>query len=174
MVKRLAINTDGVLTYCSAPEDKIGVGRCNHTHHQQPDESRPQFIKRASTEIERETRESSSETTQFVNKISKLWKDDQMTDIAYEISSAYSRGDHEFIRKAMIEVKDAVSPKESVTNPENNETESGAIANKIHVLWKEKEMVSVAYEVSSLYSRGDYSLLRDVMNDFKIAISGND
>lgn len=46
--KRLALNTDGQMTYCSAPPDKIGVGRCNHVAHQNPGESAQEFTERAS------------------------------------------------------------------------------------------------------------------------------
>lgn len=44
MPKRLAINTKGQLTYCSAPEHRIGVGRCNHVDHQKAEETSQEFI----------------------------------------------------------------------------------------------------------------------------------
>lgn len=34
MVKRLALNSEGLLTYCTASEENIGKGRCNHIAHQ--------------------------------------------------------------------------------------------------------------------------------------------
>lgn len=47
--KRLALNADGVLTYCTASEENIGKGRCNHIEHQRSDESTAQFMDRTST-----------------------------------------------------------------------------------------------------------------------------
>lgn len=46
MVKRLAMTTDGKLTYCSATEENLGKGRCNHVGHARNDESPEYFSKR--------------------------------------------------------------------------------------------------------------------------------
>ena len=40
----LALTEDGRITYCSAPEDKRGKGRCNHIAHQSPGQSTADFI----------------------------------------------------------------------------------------------------------------------------------
>lgn len=48
--KRLAMNENGELTYCTAPADKIGQGRCNHVDHQGPEESTTEFIERVNLE----------------------------------------------------------------------------------------------------------------------------
>lgn len=45
-MKRLALNKDNKLTYCVAPDDKIGKGKCNHIDHQKDGESNEEFIKR--------------------------------------------------------------------------------------------------------------------------------
>ena len=45
MTKRLALTTDGKITYCTASEDNIGKGRCNHVAHQKDGESNEDFIK---------------------------------------------------------------------------------------------------------------------------------
>lgn len=51
MAKRvLAMTKDGEITYCSAPEDKRGFGRCNHIMHQEDGESVNDFISRATTD----------------------------------------------------------------------------------------------------------------------------
>lgn len=50
MVKVLAMNIEGKLTYCSAPIELRGKGRCNHIAHQKEDESKEDFIKRISKE----------------------------------------------------------------------------------------------------------------------------
>lgn len=46
MQRRLALTEDGRMTWCTAPEDKIGQGRCNHVSHQRKNESNNDFIKR--------------------------------------------------------------------------------------------------------------------------------
>lgn len=47
MEKRLAINTNGELTYCKASDENIGKGRCNHLDHKMKNESVNSFLKRA-------------------------------------------------------------------------------------------------------------------------------
>lgn len=44
MPKRLAITKDGKLTYCTASEENIGKGRCNHIAHQKMGESNLEFM----------------------------------------------------------------------------------------------------------------------------------
>lgn len=46
MSKRLAMTTDGRMTYCSASDANIGKGRCNHIIHQNKNENSNDFIKR--------------------------------------------------------------------------------------------------------------------------------
>jgi hypothetical protein len=46
--KRLALTVDGHLTYCTASEERIGKGRCNHVTHQRDNESQQQFVERIS------------------------------------------------------------------------------------------------------------------------------
>lgn len=41
-----ALTTDGRMTYCSAPIEKRGVGRCNHILHQEINETKEDFLKR--------------------------------------------------------------------------------------------------------------------------------
>lgn len=45
--RRLAMNEKGELTYCSAPIDKIGQGRCNHIAHHEEGQSIEEFVKEA-------------------------------------------------------------------------------------------------------------------------------
>lgn len=42
--RRIALTTDGRLTICIAPPDKIGTGRCNHIAHQSDRQSVEEFI----------------------------------------------------------------------------------------------------------------------------------
>lgn len=49
-MKRLAVTTDGKLTYCTASEENIGKGRCNHVYHQNDGESQEDFMKRSNEE----------------------------------------------------------------------------------------------------------------------------
>lgn len=46
MVKVLALNTDGDITYCTCPPEGRGKGRCNHVTHQNDGESPEEFIER--------------------------------------------------------------------------------------------------------------------------------
>ena len=48
MVRRLAITTDGCMTYCSASEENVGKGRCNHLTHAKDGESQIDFLNRSS------------------------------------------------------------------------------------------------------------------------------
>lgn len=47
MKRRLALTVDGRITYCTAPPDKIGMGRCNHVEHQKDGESVEEFVRRS-------------------------------------------------------------------------------------------------------------------------------
>lgn len=40
----LALTKDGAITFCYAPEEKRGMGRCNHIKHQLPNQSTEEFI----------------------------------------------------------------------------------------------------------------------------------
>ncbi len=46
MNKRLALTKEGKLTYCTASEENIGKGRCNHIAHQKNNETAEEFTKR--------------------------------------------------------------------------------------------------------------------------------
>lgn len=50
-MKRLALNKNGEITYCTAPLDKVGVGRCNHIDHQKDGESVEDFVARVSNNV---------------------------------------------------------------------------------------------------------------------------
>ena len=50
MAKRLAMTTDGRLTYCSATEENLGKGSCNHVGHARNGESPEYFSKRMQAE----------------------------------------------------------------------------------------------------------------------------
>ena len=48
----LAMTTDGRMTYCSAPPEARGIGRCNHMDHQKDGETTEEFVERISNLIE--------------------------------------------------------------------------------------------------------------------------
>lgn len=50
--KVLALNVNGDITFCSAPEDQRGKRRCNHIAHQLDGEDGPDFLKRIAKEQE--------------------------------------------------------------------------------------------------------------------------
>lgn len=50
MPKRLALTTDGRMTYCFADDKNIGRGRCNHIGHMKDGESQEHFSKRMQSE----------------------------------------------------------------------------------------------------------------------------
>lgn len=50
MAKRLAMTADGKLTYCSASEENVGKGRCNHIGHERDGESPEHFSRRMQAE----------------------------------------------------------------------------------------------------------------------------
>lgn len=45
--KRLALTKDGRMTWCTADEENIGKGRCNHVAHQKVGETQEEFMERA-------------------------------------------------------------------------------------------------------------------------------
>ena len=51
MAKRLALTVDGNITYCTATDENIGKGRCNHIGHQNDKESQEDFVNRIESEI---------------------------------------------------------------------------------------------------------------------------
>lgn len=57
MPKVLAVTEDGDITYCSAPEELRGKGRCNHIAHQRPNESINDFLERADSLVKVEDRD---------------------------------------------------------------------------------------------------------------------
>ena len=56
MGKRLALTVDGHLTYCTASEERIGKGRCNHVDHQVANESEGQFAERIGYKADKRAR----------------------------------------------------------------------------------------------------------------------
>lgn len=57
MAKVLAVTEDGDITYCSAPEELRGKGRCNHIAHQKPNESINDFLARTENLVKVEDRD---------------------------------------------------------------------------------------------------------------------
>lgn len=75
MNKVLALNVEGNLTYCTAPEDMRGRGRCNHVAHQNPNEPQEVFLERVSGMIgvnqEEKTNEEETKHLDSIGEISQ-------------------------------------------------------------------------------------------------------
>ena len=73
-IKRLALNKNGDITYCSVEPEMRGRGRCNHIAHQENNESVEHFIERISvlqTEIEENKEKEKASTdpsTKFMSR----------------------------------------------------------------------------------------------------------
>lgn len=74
MNKRLALTKDGRLTYCTASEENIGKGRCNHISHQKPGESQDDFLNRINKIINNENNKNDKNNTGNKYKIFKVNK----------------------------------------------------------------------------------------------------
>lgn len=68
--KRLALNIDGQMTYCSASEENIGKGRCNHIEHQKNGESQKDFLIRL--ENKQNNQEKPKSSKELLNKFNDL------------------------------------------------------------------------------------------------------
>lgn len=79
--KRLALNTEGQMTYCSASEENIGKGRCNHIAHQRINESQKDFLERTS---------SKKDPKNFFKKIEMKFKSIDKENIKYNAISTAS------------------------------------------------------------------------------------
>lgn len=75
MNKVLALNMEGNLTYCTAPEEMRGRGRCNHVAHQNANESREVFLDRISDMVgvnqEKKTNEEETKQLDSIGEISQ-------------------------------------------------------------------------------------------------------
>lgn len=69
--KVLALTKDGELTYCSAPQELRGVGRCNHVDHQRPNESTEQFLERVEGQMNSESSDSDVHDVSEIPAVSK-------------------------------------------------------------------------------------------------------
>ena len=80
-MKRLALTVNGDMTYCTASEENIGKGRCNHVLHQIDGETAEAFVKRAeSVEFHRLSDDMSLNTGKAPSVIGgtqKKWWDEQ-------------------------------------------------------------------------------------------------
>lgn len=61
MTRVLALTTDGELTYCTAPPEARGKGRCRHIDHMKSDETQEEFIERISEKIHKEDYDSTND-----------------------------------------------------------------------------------------------------------------
>lgn len=92
MTRVLAMNTDGQLTYCTAPEELRGKGRCNHIFHQNPGESQEDFLKRAS-EAKLETNPPTPDREELIERL--------VDEDEYEMLPFFDSGDIELAKKGL-------------------------------------------------------------------------
>ena len=64
MQKVLALNKNGDLSYCEAPPEMRGKGRCNHITHQNPGETPQDFVERINKM--KEEKENKEEVKPFI------------------------------------------------------------------------------------------------------------
>lgn len=77
MNKVLALNEEGNLTYCTAPEDMRGRGRCNHVAHQNSSETQEVFLERVSEMIGvNQEKKTNEEETKHLDNIGEISQDE--------------------------------------------------------------------------------------------------
>lgn len=76
MSKVLALTKDGRITFCTAPEDQRGKGRCNHIAHQRPDQSSSDFIMSIENEILVEDSALADQRDAILNLVSQYGRTD--------------------------------------------------------------------------------------------------
>ena len=69
--KVLALTKDGRITFCSAPEDQRGKGRCNHIAHQSEGQSSAEFIASIENKILVEDNELADQKEAILNLVSE-------------------------------------------------------------------------------------------------------
>lgn len=113
MVKRLAITKDGQLTYCTADDEHIGRGRCNHLAHQLKNETCEDFIRRMESEYKaRENDEMNDDKVTSKDPYEDLPEEDRpesVTDIdmAKAILKALSKTEHaEELNKSLASLEE--------------------------------------------------------------------
>lgn len=76
MSKALALTVDGRITYCVAPIDRRGMGRCNHVEHQSETESSNEFIMRVSNKVSVDDNSMADQTDGIKNLVSQYGRID--------------------------------------------------------------------------------------------------
>lgn len=82
-MKRLALTKDGKLTYCTASDENIGKGRCNHVAHQKAGEINDNFLKRISEKDMLYSKFVSDENykNELVDKLNKMIPEKLINDV---------------------------------------------------------------------------------------------
>lgn len=71
-MRKLALTRDGRITYCTATEDNMGKGRCNHISHQGKQESAEEFVDRANKIIEIGKQDTNLGDPEYDNKMKMI------------------------------------------------------------------------------------------------------
>lgn len=150
-MKVLALNNNGVMTYCTCPPDMRGIGRCNHIEHQNPGENVQDFIKRVNSRIITDD-EIVPDQKEFINKIldeNKLsfnknpdWK----SRIMKEAGKYFHIGDKDHYEEATV--KDVEEIKKL------NENGDPVVDLKIHFEFRGKEYIHDLGEIPEVQEDG--------------------
>ena len=73
MTKVLALNTNGELTYCTAPEEMRGRGRCNHVAHQEEGQSPIEFMNAVDGMIRNDVIDELPDQKPYIEKLIKQY-----------------------------------------------------------------------------------------------------
>lgn len=90
----LALTEDGRITYCSAPEDKRGMGRCNHIAHQSPGQSTADFIASIENKILVEDGGLADQREAILNLVSQYGRTDNpdWKDVVNRVNNPFTIG----------------------------------------------------------------------------------
>lgn len=94
--RRLALDINGNITYCSAKEENIGKGRCTHIDHQKPNESTEEFIKRMEEKSKKDI-PAETKTKEPTDPYADLPEEDRVvsdTDMAHAIIKSLKKGEY--------------------------------------------------------------------------------
>lgn len=90
MAKRLALTVDGNITYCTATDENIGKGRCNHVTHQKDGQPMQDFL----ISIEKEIKLMALKSLNF-KELKEIYDNKEDIDLLKKI-------ENEFLLKYMI------------------------------------------------------------------------
>lgn len=140
MSKRLAMNTEGQLTYCTASEENIGKGRCNHIAHQRPDESPDEFCERAN-KVLKERNENKTEIK--VKKVERKLEYFDGSPEDYEVR----------IKKGILSESDIAALKEKGIEVKSKSSFGGADKDSVYLECNHNDRDVFSSEIESIANK---------------------